>query len=164
MLKESLVHFTKYNLWANQIVIGFMNEAGEEACRKKQVSSFPTIFDTMMHIWDAQKVWMDRLNGIPLKTWPSEHFKGDFQESCGGFLRNSKEFIALTESYPESDLKQELNYKSFAGKDFSNSIGHIILHCMNHSTYHRGQIVTMLRNVGFTKLASTDYISFCRQE
>ena len=53
--------------------------------------------------------------------------------------------------------------KNLAGEEYKNTVSDIIQHAVNHGTYHRGQILTMLRQLGFTKLFSTDYIAYCRE-
>jgi len=39
----------------------------------------------------------------------------------------------------------------------------MIMHCMNHSTYHRGQIITLLRELGATEIPGTDMIAYIRE-
>ena len=60
-----------------------------------------------------------------------------------------------------NELDRTLTYKNSKGIQFS-SYSETILHCINHSTYHRGQIITMLRQLGQNNLLSTDYITYCR--
>src|SRR5258706_12162933 len=54
------------------------------------------------------------------------------------------------------ELAEMLSYKNIAGQAFTNSIRDIMQHVANHGTYHRGQIISMLRQVGYTKLFDTD--------
>jgi len=63
----------------------------------------------------------------------------------------------------KKDLEKELSYKSVKGEPFTNRISHVIQHVVNHSTFHRGQIITMLRNAGVTELFPTDFIAFERE-
>ncbi len=50
------------------------------------------------------------------------------------------------------------------GTAYFNSVEEIIMHVMNHGTYHRGQLITMLRMVGFTAVESTDFIRYLRMK
>lgn len=58
-----------------------------------------------------------------------------------------------------ADLDEDVTYINRHGNQYTYSIGKILLHNANHSTYHRGQIVTLLRQVG-AKPAVTDYLVF----
>ena len=162
MNKDSLVHFTKYNFWANTKITEFVLAAGETNANVELKSSFPTIRKTLLHIWDAETIWINRLQGKSLSDWPTKNFKGNMKEAFDGFLINSKSFIACAGEKTEQELSAPIIYKTLDGKEFSNTSSQIIMHCMNHSTFHRGQLITMLRNVGLEKFSSTDYITFCR--
>ena len=56
------------------------------------------------------------------------------------------------------------NYKDTRGNSHTNTHWEMIMHCMNHSTYHRGQIVTILREGGVTTIPSTDLIAYLREK
>jgi len=161
-MKELLEKYTKYNLWANTEVAGFTQKLEPSLIDKELVSSFKTIRLTLYHIWDAENAWHSRLNGKSPDKWPSKSFHGSIGEFYKIFLDQSAKIAEYAASNSEKDLKEHFNYQSIDGHKFSNSRADAILHCMNHSTFHRGQIVTMLRNGGFTELTSTDYITFIR--
>lgn len=162
-MKDLLLNYTKYNLWANTKVTGFLKKLTPELWNKELKSSFPTIRETLYHIWDAELIWYDRLKGISLSEWPSAGFKGSNDEFIKSFLQQSGKFIELIESKSERELNDYYGYKNVEGKSFESKTADSVLHCMNHSTFHRGQIVTMLRNAGFTELNSTDYIMYTRE-
>ena len=162
MVKDPLVNLTKYNLWANTKIFGFIIEAGEEKADVIQNSSFPSIRETLYHIWDAETIWNHRLSGKSITYWPSKSFKGTLKEAGELFLKTSKDFADYTEGKSEEAFNILIKYQSTDGKEYSNSVLQIVMHCMNHSTFHRGQIVTMLRNTGVTIFSSTDYIAFSR--
>ncbi len=152
---------TRYNLWANQTICGFIIKAGEAIADVEQPGSFPTVRKTLLHIWDAQFIWLSRLNGTSLSEFPSKNFNGNLSAACDGLLNSSQQFIDYVNGLnrnPDSII----SYQTLDGKKFENATSDIILHCMNHSTYHRGQIINLLRGAGFTEVGSTDYMRFCR--
>jgi uncharacterized damage-inducible protein DinB len=72
--------------------------------------------------------------------------------------------IKLVENNSEVDFDKSILYTIiWQDKDLQNKLYEIIMHCMNHSTFHRGQIVTMLRTAGVTNLFSTDLITYYRE-
>jgi uncharacterized damage-inducible protein DinB len=161
-MKNQLEKYAKYNLWANTKLIEFVKKADPALFDKELISSFKTIRLTLYHMWDAEVLWYNRLHSKSLSNWPSKSFHGSIDEFYKLFLEQSAKFAEYAESNSEDILKENFTYQSLEGKKFTNSRADIIQHVMNHSTFHRGQIVTMLRNGGFTELSSTDYISFIR--
>lgn len=161
-MKSLLLNYSKYNLWANKKIADFLSALSEEQLEKEIVSSFPSLKKTVLHVWDAQQIWLIRLQGTSLTDFPSKNFSGTFEDVMGGCLKTSQELVDFVESSSENFLLTPLTYKNIAGDEFRNNVSDIIQHVMNHSTYHRGQIITMLRQLGITNLFSTDYIAFCR--
>jgi uncharacterized damage-inducible protein DinB len=162
-MKELLVKYTRYNLWANKKVCDFLTTLSEEQLNREIISSFPSLMKTVLHSWDAQFIWINRLHGTSLTVFPSKNFTGTFEEAANGLLETSREIIRFVETGKEDLLNTSITYKNIAGDEFKNSVSDIIQHVVNHGTFHRGQIITMLRQSGFTKLFPTDYIAFCRE-
>lgn len=162
MLNHSLEHLARYNIWANEKMAGFVCEAGEDKADLVQASSFPSIRKTLYHIWDAEYIWIKRLNGESLTKGASADFRGTLREACDLMLKNSELFVFYLEQKSEENLNKVIDYTNIAGNKYCNTVSQIITHVMNHSTYHRGQLITLLRNAGYTTVSTTDYIAFCR--
>lgn len=163
MLKSTLLRYTNYNYWANETLLKLIEkEVNEEKLDKNLVSSFPSLRKTVFHIWDAEHIWIKRLNGESLLDWPSKSFKGKISSASEKMLLNSKSFIEFIEKNGDEELSIPFTYLNTEGKSFSNPIWEAVLHCMNHSTYHRGQVVTMLRQLAVENIPSTDYIAYTR--
>ncbi len=163
MLQSQLVKLTQFNLWANSKLMEWCIKAGEEKADIIFQSSFPTIRKTLYHIHDAEWVWMLRLNHQKLESWPpSKDFKFTLLEFAKVFSAQSQVLIDYVKSADENKIEEILNYTNVKGEPFQSRIADIINHVVNHGTYHRGQLVTMLRHAGFTDVSSTDYITYCR--
>lgn len=163
MLKQQIEKYARYTVWANSKAIDFLLASGNEALHKEQASSFSTLEKTAYRIYDAEYVWIKRIKGEPWMWPPSANLKvNSFDEFCGVWKNISEELLAFTQSLTETDLQKFVSYKNSKGEPFNTTIADCLMHCFNHSTYHRGQIITMLRGAGFTKVTSTDYISFIR--
>jgi uncharacterized damage-inducible protein DinB len=163
-MKSHLLLLCRYNVWANQRIAKFLMEAGDKIADQELVSSFPTIRKTLYHIWDAQVIWHSRLQGESPNSWPSHHFSGSLQEALDALLENSHAFVRYCENLPENGEEQTIEFKSLDGTSYFNTAAEIIMHVMNHGTFHRGQLITMLRNAGFTGVTSTDLIRYYREE
>lgn len=163
-MKELLKQYTKYNIWANERICWMMGKANFELLDKEFKSSFTSIRKTAYHMWDAESIWLKRLAGKSLKEWPSEKFSGGFLDFQNEFLGGSGKLFMYVLNKDTKQLEQNLKYKNIKGEQFTNKIAHIIQHLCNHGTFHRGQIVTMLREAGQTDLVPTDFIAFIREE
>lgn len=159
--KDYLLQLVNYNVWANQLIAAVMLDLKDEVLDAKVSSSFDSIRSTVHHIWDAEYIWLCRLNGISLGEFPSKGFKEI--PRIDAFLENSKNFTTKVQNESIDFFDRSCSYKNLQQKEFVNSHAEIIIHCMNHSTYHRGQLITLLRQAGCAKLPATDFIAYLRQ-
>ena len=162
-MNEYLVSLTSYNTWANSRILNFVTAAGEERTSILQLSSFPTIRQTVLHILDAQHIWYGRLHGISPADWPGKNFTDTTVDACQRLIESSHDFQVYADSLSPSDLEKVITYHTIKGAVFQNTITQIMVHVMNHGTFHRGQLITMLRGAGHTDLASTDMIAYFRE-
>ncbi len=157
-----------YSVWATAKLSEIIETADESILKKEAASSFPTIEKTILHIWDAELVWLKRLQGESLSDWPSNSFDGDRETLIAGWIDNCIALKDFVESKGEDFLTSTISYKNMEGKPYSNTVEEILYHVVNHGTFHRGQIVTQLRANGITELgineqsSSTDLITYLR--
>jgi uncharacterized damage-inducible protein DinB len=156
-MKHIISDMLAYNCWANERICSLIKDELADAEVK---SSFSSIRKTLYHVWDAQYIWELRLKGQSLKEGISKSFTGSLDEAKKLFLDQSAK---LKDLFQEGDEDRIIDYRNIAGQSFSSSIGEILLHVCNHSTFHRGQIVSMLRILGETELKATDLIAFYRE-
>ncbi len=159
---DLLKKYATYNLWANERIINILNSLPEDLLCKELKSSFRSISRTVLHMYDAETIWLKRLEGQSLNNWPSENFNGTSFEALPLLENASKSIRDYVNNIFVKRIYDECTFKSFAGTEFTIKVHDIIQHCMNHSTFHRGQIVTMLRELDITELPSTDYIAYIR--
>ena len=157
-MKENLIQYARYNQWANEKLVTLLNIQAPELIEKEIASSFSTIKKTILHVAEAEAIWLSRLNNT------------SFPEllSIGGksidYIREADKMLAdFILSKEEAYFTQSTAYKNKKGEPFTNINHSIIMHVFNHGTFHRGQVVSMLRNGGFKGLIdSTDFITFER--
>jgi uncharacterized damage-inducible protein DinB len=158
----SIKQHLAYNEWANIKVADVLREVEDQIYFQDNKSSFPSIAKTVLHIWDAQHIWVKRMQGQSQSKWPSASFKGSKDESLNGLIESSTELSTFLHSKQKSFLSTVYPYKNMKGEPFENTYEDTLFHVVNHSTYHRGQIITMLREAGVTQLPSTDLIHYLR--
>lgn len=159
-MKNLLKQFVKYNYWANEKFISLLVEISPKHLDISVKSSFPSLRKTVFHIWDAEVLYLNRLRGVSLDYFPSEKFP--LTTPIDKLLKTSKEFYEFVEEKEDSFFNSVCVYKNTHGEKFSQPFSELILHCMNHSTFHRGQIITILRGLGYTAFPQTDLIHFLR--
>jgi len=160
--KDLLLTYVRYNLWANNGLAEVFKTMDQSWIDKEIKSSFPSIRKTAFHIWGAEYIWLSRFKGVSLKTFPSEEISKDAHPS--NFIKGAKDFLDFVEQQDDSFFFGITTYHDMAGIEHTSQNSEILFHVMNHSSFHRGQLVTMLRNAGFEGvLPRTDMIVYFRE-
>jgi len=163
MTKEYFKELAEYNVWANNIVISWLNNINEEQWTKYVVSSFNSIAETVLHIASAETIWIDRLNKELSPVWLQTVFKGTKKETIELWQKSTAGLKKIVDEFDETKMKEKLIFKRINGDRYEMPNYQVFAHIFNHSTYHRGQLVTMLRQVGYTNVGSTDILGFYRK-
>jgi uncharacterized damage-inducible protein DinB len=163
MMRDFMLNYLRFNLWANEQYIIWLNTLPAEAIPEKVPSSFPSILETFMHIWDAQHVWSERLRGEAGAYFPSHEFVGEWPDVCAHVRASSEALLAYCEAQSSEWFEQKGDYKLMNGMVGRSTRADMILHCVQHSTYHRGQIVTIYHVLHMKEpVPRTDFIYYTR--
>lgn len=161
-ISELLKDYGVFNHWANTHIIEWLGKHPADLLERQTPSSFPTLKLTILHIWGAEEVWRSRLQGISPTAFPSENFHGTTDEMFSGLLDCSARFRDFLGAQAPVFFETQIHYTHTTGTPYTQYSSEIILHCLQHSTYHRGQIITMARSLGITDVPHTDYIRYVR--
>ncbi len=152
----------EFNRWANRRVIGAIGALREDEFRRDLGNSFPSVRDTLVHILAAEWSWLERWSGntpgADPDHWPALDLDGVRKELEAVEERQ----IAFVRSLDADAMRRDVRYRSMAGDERAEPLGWLLRHVVNHSSYHRGQIVTMLRQLGAPAVA-TDLVLFYRE-
>jgi uncharacterized damage-inducible protein DinB len=163
-MKELLLSYAAYNAWANGLLLDVIRVLPEETQRKEVVSSFPSLRATLLHLMDAESMWWQRLQLQEKVTRPSETFEGDGRMLAAAIQQLDQQWLEYVTRSGEHVLEHVFHYQNTKREQFKQPVWQMLQHLFNHSTYHRGQLVTMLRQVGVEKIPGTDYIAFTRKK
>jgi uncharacterized damage-inducible protein DinB len=157
--ENGLLELLEYHRWATNLTVGAVRALTPQQFTQNLGSSFPSVRDTLVHIFMADRAWLGRLKGQS----PPRANAGDFAD-LNSLLEVWDPVLARWPMVVEAlgDAGRMIDYKSFAGEPFTNSLGQIVRHVVNHGTYHRGQVATMLRQLG-AQAVSSDLIYFYRE-
>lgn len=155
------LQYVRYNVWANETLATVLSAQTNEILDKELVSSFPTIRKTVFHIADAQHVWLSRMRGVSPADWPSKSL--DASQAITALRATSSGFEEFVSRKENTFFEEICSYVTLDQTKYQETNGNIIMHCMNHSTFHRGQLITLLRQTGLEgKIPSTDLITYLR--
>jgi len=153
-MNQRYLDYALYNIWANNRLIDDLLNQDERILTKKFIGSFPTIRETIRHIWFAETGWLSRLNGDGWQAKTVSEFTGTNHELFIAWQNTSEELVEFTRS---AALEKEIQFDHKEEK-FSIPTREIIQTVCNHGSYHRGQVVMMMRQLGINKVSQTDYI------
>jgi uncharacterized damage-inducible protein DinB len=148
-MKEYFLKLYQYNAWANSRVLG--------ALAQQKVTD-DKILTLMSHVMAAQLLWLHRIVGLPapdVELWKKYSIERLQQLSEEGATR----WLKFIEDH--DDFNRQLRYHNYVGHSFENNIEHIMIHTVNHATYHRGQVALLMRERGYEPV-NTDFITYDR--
>ncbi len=161
-MKKLLTSFAKYDLWANEALFAVVLQLTKLQQREEIKSSFPSIHKTCFHLLDAYSIWWQRLLKIENIVVPSQVTNYSTTEIVSHILQLNGQWVDWLQTASDTEVETNLSYKNMHGEIYKQPIQEIVLHVCNHGTYHRGQLVTMFRQVGVEEIPQTDYIFYTR--
>ena len=150
-----------FNRWANALVLDAVSALTDAELTRDLRNSFPSVRDTLVHVLSAEWVWLQRLRGRSPTALPEEWRHLGVREMRARWREVERDWLELLDALSEGDLDRRIAYRNTAGEPFESAQWQILRHCVNHSTYHRGQVTTMLRQLG-AKPPTTDLIRWFR--
>lgn len=162
-MKELLCRYATYNHWANRLLANCLSGLDEEVIKTDITSSFPGIYPTLLHLWNAESVWWQRVKMVEHPEGPAVYFSGTGAELCKKWLEQSQLWEDWVLHATEAALQHAFIYHTTKKEQFKQSVSDVLIHLFNHQSYHRGQIVTMLRQSCVNNIPGMDYITFCRK-
>lgn len=162
-MKEILSQYASYNLWANQQITLAILQMPEEKHQQVVPGSFPSLYTTVLHMWDANSIWWQRMKLHERLVIPSQAFNPTMQEAINGLLNQDEQWEDWVHGANEMQLKHVFAYQNSRKEQFKQPIAEMLMHVFNHGTYHRGQLVTMLRELGAARIPQTDFMIWARK-
>jgi uncharacterized damage-inducible protein DinB len=149
----------QFNSWANHRLLEACSSLTSEQFLRDLGSSFSSVRDTLVHILWAEYVWLERLKGRPPKADAFNPPPAAVADAETAWAPIEGEQLAFVNSLGAADLDRSVEYLNWQGNRFAYSVRNILKHVVNHGTYHRGQVATMLRQLG-ARPVPTDYLRY----
>lgn len=161
-LSATLVTHFKYHRWATGLILDELTGLNSEQLLKPLGSSFPSAYDTVVHLYQSDRVWLDRLEERPSGQLADYEAPGCMWELREAWTEVQDRMIIFASALGEADVNRVIAYKNLAGQPFATPIWQMALHIVNHGTHHRGQITSMMRQLG-QKATNIDLLRYYRE-
>ncbi len=150
-----------YNAWANRKLFDAAAALPEEHYFRDLRSSHGGIHGTLAHIVWAEQLWLCRWLGTPNPAVPQGRDLGTLDAVRARWEEVETRRAVFLVDFPDARLSETRAVQPSTGGEFRHSFREMFRHVVDHASYHRGQVVTMLRQVGAVP-PSTGLIVFYR--
>ena len=159
MNKKDIQLLFAYNRWANAQILDAASHLSPQQLIRDLSTSHHSVQQTLTHILAAEWIWLMRCEGISPKAlldpgdFPSlDSLRGKWAEVEQGQKK-------LVDELDDKSLERIIPYTNTKGERWEYPIGEILQHVVNHSSYHRGQVTGMLRQLG-AEAVMTDFLVY----
>jgi uncharacterized damage-inducible protein DinB len=163
MTRAEVQTLIDYNYWARDRLLEAVDHVSPEQFTRDLGSSFRSVRDTLAHLHAAEWIWYRRWIGeSPTSLPPADRFS-DTAAVRAAWRDIEAQIRAYFSPLDERALERVIEYRSTAGVPGASPLWQMLQHVVNHSTYHRGQVTTMLRQLGLAPPQAMDLIAFYRE-
>ena len=148
-MKEFFLKWYSYNAWANRRVIG---------CLERQAITDEKILTVMGHLMSANFIWLNRIKDLPKSKY---ELWGKYDVPALKQMVEEADEQWMNFIHEHENFDRVLKYRNYVGDYFESNVQQIMIHLVNHGSYHRGQVAMLLRQKGFEPI-NTDYITYDR--
>lgn len=159
MNKKDIQLLCEYNRWANARLFEAVLALSTEQFTKDLTSSHRSVRDTLVHIVSGEWIWLKRWQGQSPKSMFDPAEFPSLAALRAKWAEVEREQMNFVRGMTEVSLKKFVAYENIQGENWRYPLGHMMQHLVNHSTYHRGQVAAMLRQLGAEAVA-TDFLVF----
>jgi len=148
MTLQEIKTLVAYSAWATNRIFEALEELSPEETMRDMKSSHGSIHGTLTHLVGAEKIWLSRMSGTPDKATikptdvPTVADVKTTWEQTGFALAK---FLGLQ---TDKKLEDTFGFLTLTGEQFTYRYGEALQHVVNHSTFHRGQVVALMRQMG----------------
>lgn len=152
-----------FNVWANRRMLDACGALTDEQFTRDLGSSFPSVRDTLVHIMGGECLWEELWRGRSVnRETMAREFPNDLFPNLASVRARweqvEADLLNFVRGLTPADLEKTVEVR---GHQFAYPLRSLLQHLVNHGTYHRGQVATMLRQLGVAPRA-TDYHLFLR--
>jgi uncharacterized damage-inducible protein DinB len=152
-----------YHYWAMHRMLDAVAGLSPDAYLADRGNSFRSIRDTVVHLYSAEVTWYSRWIGRAMPSPLAPETYPDVAGVRAAWTALEPEVRAHVRSLTPEARAAVFDYHAFTGQPMRSVFWHTAQHLVNHGSYHRGQITTMLRQIGAAPPKSMDMIAYYRE-
>jgi uncharacterized damage-inducible protein DinB len=138
-----------YTLWADRLVRDAAREVRPEDLTREAGVSFGSLLGTLVHMLGSQRLWLSRFTGQAAPPFPTPADLPDFLSLAVASEETQAQLEFFLAALTEEQLAAELTWTSTVGQTYTRPLWQLVFHMVNHATYHRGQVASLLRQLGY---------------
>lgn len=154
-LQTSISKSVDYNVWVTEQLVNWLEKHSEELLQKECPSSFNSIAKTLKHISDTQLYWSSMIRGTIMPTFDDIENGINIQQEMQNLIREAQFLATYVEENVDAMNQPRLIESEWFTSNFAKY--EYLQHLIIHTTYHRGQIITIGHNVGIKEAPMMDY-------
>jgi uncharacterized damage-inducible protein DinB len=151
-----------YHYWARDRMLAAVDPLTPDQLNRDLGSSFKSVRETIVHIYAAEWAWCSRWNGQTPTAFPPVDTFPDITTIRAKWSTMESEVRAVLDRMGHEGVDTVMEYRLLSGEPRRSVFWHMLQHVVNHASYHRGQVTTMLRQLGAKPPESLDLITFYR--
>ena len=168
MTTEDIRSLYAYDRWANRRVVAAARLLAPTDFTRDLRTSFGSVRGTLVHILGSKCFWLQLWRGESLEEvvgrepeWEEARF-ADVAVLEARWSVEERHLQLFVQALTDERLKTRMAFEFVPGQPWEFSLAHLMQHVVNHSSYHRGQVITLLRQLGHTPPA-TDFLEFLKE-
>jgi uncharacterized damage-inducible protein DinB len=159
---DQLQTLTDYHYWARDLLLAAVEPLTPEQFTRDLANSFPSVRDTLVHLYGAEWIWCARWEGQSPDALPTPAGFPDLAAVRNAWSEQERLVRAVLNRLGPEGILRPIEYQR-SGVRQAQPFWQMLQHLVNHGSYHRGQVVTMLRQLGTAPPRSMDLIAFYRE-
>ena len=163
MTLQALLALLDYHYWARDRLLDALEGLTPDQFRQDFGSSFGSIRSTLVHVVSAEWVWCSRWLGESPSRRLDATDLNTVQDVRARWVEEEARIRYVVDQLGPEGVLRVIQYTHFDGEPHSSVFWHMLQHVVNHASFHRGQVTTMLRQLGTRPPQSQDMIAFYRQ-
>jgi uncharacterized damage-inducible protein DinB len=159
---QDLQTLIDYHYWARDRLLAALQPLTPEQYNRDLGSSFTSIRETITHVYAAEWAWHQRWVGhSPTALLTADRFP-DLAALRTAWDEQDRKVRSFIGGLGDGGVGRIIEYKLLSGQSGASPVWQMVQHVVNHASYHRGQITTMLRQVGAQPAKPMDLIAYYR--
>ena len=162
MTLQDLQTLVDYHYWARDRLLAALEPLTAEQYNRDLANSFRSIRETATHVYAAEWAWYERWKGqSPTALLAADRF-ADVAALRAAWIDQETNLRVFVDRLGDGGVSRIVEYKLLTGQAGASPMWQMVQHLVNHASYHRGQITTMLRQIGAQPPKPMDLIAYYR--